>query len=156
KAGTTISGPCFIGDNCEIGPSNVLRGPLSIEQGVKTGAFCEIKHSIVQEGTHFHSGYVGDSIIGRNCRFGAGFATANRRLDRNTIEAQVKDKKVDTKLSSLGVVVGDGTHFGIHTGTMPGVFVGSECRVYPGTLVFENIADGMTLSAKVQTTTKGS
>ncbi len=156
KAGTVIEGPCFIGDNCEIGPSSVLRGPLNIEQEVKTGSFCEIKHSILQEGTHFHSGYIGDSVIGRNCRFGMGFAAANRKLDRSAIGVQVKDKKVDTRLSSLGVIVGDGTYFGIHTGTMPGLLIGSECKVYPGTLVFENLPDGTSISSKTQTSLKRS
>lgn len=148
KAHTVIEGPCFIGDNCEIGYGNVLRGPLDIENEVKTGAFCEIKHTIVQQGTHVHSGYIGDSIVGRDCRFGAGFTTANRRLDRQNIKALVKGEKVDTGLSFFGAVVGDGAHFGIHSGTMPGVFVGSGCVIGPGTFVFENLPNKTVLYTK--------
>lgn len=141
KDHTVIEGPCFIGDDCEIGYHNVLRGPLDIERNVKTGAFCEIKHSIIQEGTHIHSGYVGDSIIGQDCRFGAGFITANRRLDREMIRCIVKGKSIDTGLASFGAVIGDRTHFGIHSGIMPGIFVGSECVIGPGTIIFENLPD---------------
>lgn len=147
KDGTVIEGPCFIGDDCEIGYHNVIRGGSSIERGVKTGAFCEIKHSIIQEGTHFHSGYVGDSIIGKNCRFGAGFVTANRRMDRASIQSVVKEKKIDTKLTFFGSVIGDGTHAGIHVGTMPGVFIGQQSVIGPGTNVFQNLPDHSLLYA---------
>lgn len=136
---TVIEGNVYIGDNCQIGSNNVLRGPLNLEKNVKTGAFCEIKNSIIEEGTHFHSGYIGDSIIGENCRFGAGFITANRRIDRENIKAVVKGKKMDTGLTYLGTIVGSNVRFGIHSGTMPGVLIGSDCVIGPGTLVFENL-----------------
>lgn len=141
KDNTVIQGPCYIGDNVEIGFSNVLRGPLNIESDVKTGAFCEIKHSIVQKGTHFHSGYIGDSIIGENCRFGAGFIAACKRIDRENIKVEIAGKKVDSGYKALGVVIGDNTKFGIQTGTMPGILVGSDCIVGPGVQLFENLKD---------------
>jgi len=149
--GTVIEGPVYIGENCNVGAYNVLRGPLNLEKGTQTAAFFEIKHSIVQEGTHFHSGYVGDSIIGKNCRFGAGFVAANRRLDRKSIACVVQDKKIDTGIISLGTVVGNETHIGIHAGTMPGVFIGSNCVVGPGTMVFENIPDNTKFSTRFNT-----
>lgn len=139
KANTIIEGPCFIGANCEIGYNNVIRGPVNIERNVKTGSFCEIKHSVIQEGTHVHSGYVGDSLIGKNCRIGAGFVAANRRFDRANIFATVKGKKVDSGTSYFGTAIGDNTHLGIHTGTMPGILVGSDCVISPGTVLFENV-----------------
>ena len=140
-----IQGEVYIGDHCQIGANNVLRGPLNLEREVKTGAFCEIKNSIVGQGTHFHSGYVGDSIIGEDCRFGAGFITANRRIDRDNIKAIVKGEKIDTGLTSLGVIIGNKVRVGIHSGTMPGVFIGSNSLVGPGTLVFKNLEDNSKL-----------
>lgn len=142
---TVINGPCFIGDNCKIGASNVLRGPVNLEKDVLSGSFTEIKNCLVEEGTHFHSGYFGDSIIGKNCRFGAGFITANRRIDRQNIKSLVKGKKINTGLTYFGMVVGDNTRFGIHSGSMPGVLIGSGCTIGPGTLVFENMEDNTQL-----------
>ena len=142
---TVIYGPCFIGKNSKIGANNVFRGPVNLENDVVTGAFTEIKNCLIQEETHFHSGYFGDSIIGKRCRFGAGFVTANRRIDRANIKSKVKEKKIDTGLTYFGTVVGDGSRFGIQSGTMPGIFVGSESLIGPGTLVFENIEDKTTL-----------
>jgi len=145
---TVISGPCFIGDSCRIGANNVFRGPVNLEREVVTGAFAEIKNSFIQKGTHIHSGYFGDSIIGENCHFGAGFVTANRRIDRDSIKSQVKGKKIDTGLDYLGAVIGNNTCFGIKAGTMPGVFIGSGCLIGPGTLVFENLEDDCSFFAK--------
>ncbi len=133
-----IDGPVYIGDNCVIGHHNVLRGPLNLEANCKTGAFMEIKHSIVQEGTTFHSGYVGDSVIGKNCKFGSGFVAGNLRFDEKPIHG----------LRKLGVVVGDNSAFGIHSGTMPGVLIGSNCKIGPATHVFENLEDNTTFYAK--------
>lgn len=151
---TVISGSCFIGDNCKLGANNVLRGPVNLEEEVVTGAFTEIKNSLIQKGTHIHSGYFGDSVIGRNCRFGAGFVAANRRIDRGSIQVVVKDKKVDTGLTHLGIIVGNNTCFGIQTGTMPGVLIGSNCLIGPSTLVFENIEDNTTFYTKFEKVVK--
>lgn len=147
---TVISGPCYLGDNCKIGANNVIRGPVCLEKDVITGALFEIKNSVVQEGVHFHSGYVGDSVIGKECRFGAGFVTANRRIDRGNIKCQVNGEKVDTGLTYLGLIIGNGSRFGIHVGIMPGVLVGSACLVGPGTMVFENIEDNTTFYTKLE------
>ncbi len=138
---TIIQGPCYIGDNCRIGTNCLLRGPLNLEAGVMVGALAEMKNCLVQENTHFHSGYCGDSVIGRHCRFGAGFITANRRLDRQTIKAKIKNKKVDSGLTYLGACIGDNVCCGIHGGTMPGVLIGANSIIGPGSMVFENLKE---------------
>ncbi|MDP2926590.1 MAG: sugar phosphate nucleotidyltransferase [bacterium] len=143
SANTVIQGPGYIGRDCEIGVSNVLRGPFDLEDGVKTGAFMEIKNSLVQAGTHFHSGYLGDSLIGSDCRFGAGLVTANRRIDRGIVSSVVKGKEIVTGLTYLGTAVGNRSRFGIQIGVMPGVLVGKNCTIWPGTIVFENVSDGI-------------
>jgi len=147
---TVINGPCFIGDDCKIGANNVFRGFVNLEREVKTGAFMEIKNSIIQEGTHFHSGYVGDSIVGSDCRFGAGITTANRRNDRGDISSVVKDEKMNTKLTSLGMVVGNGTRFGIKVSTMPGVLIGSNSVVGPSSTVMKNVPSDSTFYNKFE------
>lgn len=149
-----IKGKVYIGDHCQIGANNVLRGPVILEDNVMTGAFCEIKNSLVGSNTHFHSGYIGDSVIGEHCRFGAGFITANRRTDRADIKSLVKKEKINTGLTHLGAMVGNNTRFGIHSGTMPGVIIGSHCAVGPGTLVFENIEDNRTFYAEFKNIVK--
>ncbi|MBU0476799.1 NTP transferase domain-containing protein [Patescibacteria group bacterium] len=145
---TIIRGPSYIGNNCVIGNNSVVRGYTNLEDGILLGALAEIKNSIVQEGSHFHSGYIGDSIFGENCRTGAGIITGNRRIDRHNIKAKVKGKKIDTGLTFFGVVAGDNTRFGVRVSPMPGTLIGSNSIIGPGTLVFENIGDNMVFYAR--------
>ncbi len=154
-----IKGPCYIGDNCLIGSHSLVRENVNLENNVVIGAFAEVARSIFQEGRSvrsgffgsIHSGYFGDSIIGPNCHFGSGVITANFRLDEKNILITVKNRKIDTGLSRLGVVVGRNSYFGLHSSTMPGVFIGSNCVIGPGTVVFENVPDNSKVITKFQT-----
>lgn len=137
-----IKGPCHIGDGCTIGTFSLVRDFCDLEDGVEIGAFTEVARSIVQEGTHVHSGFIGDSIIGRNCRIGAGIVTANRRIDRGEIMPIVKEKKVGSGLTRLGLIMGDESHIGTCVNAMPGVMVGSKSVVGPSVLLKKNVNSG--------------
>ncbi len=126
----------MIGNNAVIRPNSV------IENDVHLGTFTEIKASVIGRGTHIHSGYIGDSVIGENCRIGAGFVTANRRTDRGPIKftllnfpnknlggLTIKDKIVDSGKSYLGCIIGHGTKIGIKSSTMPGTIIGNNCII---------------------------
>ncbi len=134
-----IKGPCYIGDNTLVGNNAIIREFCSIGDDCIIGANAEVARSIIGDGTHTHSGFIGDSIIGDNCRIGAGFITANVRIDRENVKSAVKGKKVDTGLKSLGAIIGHNTNIGIGVQAMPGVIVGSDCIVGPNSLVLENI-----------------
>ena len=92
--GVTIKGPCYIGENCIIGNNSLIREYCDLERNVMIGAFCEVTRSIFQENSTSHSGYFGDSIIGKNTKIGAGTITSNVRLDRGEIKSEVKGKKM--------------------------------------------------------------
>jgi len=147
--GAVIKGPCYIGDNCIIGNNSLIREYTNLENNVLIGAFAEVARSIFQENVHCHSGYFGDSIFGKGCNIGAGTITANVRLDRGEIKTKLKIKneklKIKTGLKSLGVIVGQNTKFGVNVSLMPGVLIGSDCQISPGSVVFENIEDNATL-----------
>lgn len=114
-----VVGPCYLGDYVVIGDFSLVRGS-SLEQHTHIGCFAEIARSILAEDVHMHSGYIGDSVIGHNARIGAGFITANKRLDRQSVGVLVKNKVIDSGRKALGVMVGDGARIGIQVGTMPG------------------------------------
>lgn len=156
--GAVIKGPCYIGNNCLVGSHSLIRDNVNLEDGVAIGAFAEIARSIFQEGgttqsvyLSAHSGYIGDSIIGANSHFAAGMIAANFRLDEKNVWINVKSQKIDSGLTRLGIVVGENSFFGIHSGTMPGVFIGSNCVIGPGTVVFENVPDNSKVITKFQT-----
>ena len=142
--GATIKGPCYIGDNCVVGNNALIREYSNLENNCVVGAFAEVTRSIFQDDVHVHSGYFGDSVLGKGCRVGAGTVTANVRIDRGEVFSIVKGEKVGTGTNSLGVIVGEGTKIGINCSLMPGRFIGSGCIIGPHTVVFENIEDNTT------------
>lgn len=139
--GAKIKGPAYIGKNVRVGTDVLVRNGSDLEEGVSVGAFTEVKNSLLMEGTTIHSGFFGDSIIGSNCKIGSHFTTANRRIDRGHIEVSVKDRKVDTGLTSFGAIIGDNVKTGIKVSTMPGVIIGNNVLIGPSTSVFKNIDD---------------
>lgn len=143
-----IKGPCYIGDNCVIGNNALIREYTNLGNNVLIGANAEITRCIFQDNVHIHSGFFGDSIIGSGCRVGAGTITANARIDREQIKSTVKNKKIDTKLKSLGAIIGENTKIGIHCSLMPGIFIGSNCVIGPNSVVFENIKNNSTYYTK--------
>ncbi len=137
---TVIKGPAYIGKDVVIGDNTVVR-ESNLEKNVKVGALFEIARSNMQENSTAHSGYMGDSVIGENTRIGAGFITANVRLDRGNIKVLVKGKKVDSGRRKLGAFVGRNTSIGIHVGIMPGKLIGSNVVIGPGRMIYENVPD---------------
>ncbi|MCG7851426.1 MAG: NTP transferase domain-containing protein, partial [Methanosarcinaceae archaeon] len=97
RNGAYIMGPVVIGRNCDIGPNCFIRPSTSIGNGVRIGNAVEVKNSIVMDGTHIgHLSYVGDSVIGQGCNFGAGTKVANLRHDGKNIKVMVKGKRIDS------------------------------------------------------------
>lgn len=152
--GAIVKGPCYIGDNCMIGNNVLVREYTDLEDGAVVGAQSEVTRCFFQEGAHMHSGFLGDSILGRNCRVGAGTITGNLRLNRNEISSIIKGEKVMTGLNSLGAIVGENTKIGINVSLMPGVLIGSDCVVGPASVVFENIEDNTTFYTKFEKVVK--
>jgi len=136
-----IKGPCYIGEDCVIGNNSLIRSYTNLENKVVIGANTEVKNAVFCEGSHMHSGYIGDSIIGENCRLGVGAVTANVRIDREIIKSVVKNKKFETDFKKFGCIIGDNTKTGINCSFMPGVLVGSNCIIGPNSVVMKNIED---------------
>ena len=132
KSGTYIEGPCIIGKNCKIGPHAYIRGATSIGDECHIGHATELKNSIVLPGTKIpHFNYVGDSVIGSGCNFGAGTKIANLRHDHGP----VKVAGTDTRHTKFGAVVGDNVRFGINCSVNVGSVIGSGALFAPGSYI---------------------
>ncbi len=132
KAGTCIEGPCIIGEECRIGPHAYIRGATSIGDRCHIGHSTEIKNSIIMHDTRIpHFNYIGDSIIGSGCNFGAGTKVANLRHDHGTVVI----RGVNTRRVKMGAVIGDGVRFGINCSVNVGTVVGSRVSVAPHTAI---------------------
>ncbi len=136
KSGSYIEGPAVIGKNCKIGPNCYIRPSTSIGDGCHIGAAVEIKNSIIMNGTKIpHLSYLGDSIIGEKCNFGAGTKIANLRLDDKNIMVNVKNRVIDTRLRKFGAVVGDNVRTGINVTINVGTMIGDNVFIAPGAKV---------------------
>jgi bifunctional UDP-N-acetylglucosamine pyrophosphorylase/glucosamine-1-phosphate N-acetyltransferase len=138
KSGTYIEGPCIIGKNCRIGPHAYIRGATSIGDDCHIGHCSEIKNSIIMSGTKIpHFNYIGDSVIGSGCNFGAGTKLANLRHDH----ANVKVCGKDTRRKKFGAVVGDDVQFGINCSINVGSIIGSGAQFAPNSSIEGVIGD---------------
>lgn len=147
-----IKGPAYIGKKAFIGNNAVIRDGVCIEEGAVVGANMEVKNAVIMRHTTTHSGFIGDSVIGEYTKIAAGFNTANVRLDREEIFAVIKDKKTGTKHKALGVLMGSHNSVGIKVGTMPGVIVGNNVIIGPGTTVMENVPDNVSFYTEFKKT----
>ena len=130
KSGSYIEGPVFIGKNCVIGPNTYIRPHTVIMDGCKVGNAVEIKNSIIMSNSNIgHLSYVGDSVIGQGCNFGAGTKVANLRFDNDQVRMEVKQKMVSSGRKKLGCIMGDCVKTGINVSIMPGR------SIYPGAVV---------------------
>jgi UDP-N-acetylglucosamine diphosphorylase/glucosamine-1-phosphate N-acetyltransferase len=124
-----IEGPVAIGKGAQL-KNCVVRGATSIGAGSVIGNFVEVKNSIIMDNTKIpHLSYVGDSVIGSNCNFGAGTNIANLRFDDRNVRVKIRGKLVDSGRRKLGCIMGDNVKTGINASIMPGV------AISPGTFV---------------------
>ena len=136
RNGSYIVGPVIIGKNCDIGPNCYIRPGTSIGDNARIGNAVEIKNSIIMKGTHIgHLSYVGDSIIGERCNFGAGTKVANLRHDGRTIRVKLKGKIMDSGRRKLGTIMGDDVHTGINSMINVGAVIESKAMIAPGELI---------------------
>ena len=137
RSGSYIVGPVHISADSDVGPNCYLRPGTCIGPGVRVGAAVEIKNSIIMSGTHIpHHNYIGDSVIGERCNFGAGTKVANLRFDDRPIKVSINGKIVDTGRRKLGVIMGDDVKTGINS------------MIDAGTIVYENAIIGPGASVK--------
>ncbi len=138
KSGTYIEGPCCIGRDCRIGPHAYIRGATSIGDNCHIGHCSEVKNSIIMAKSKIpHFNYIGDSIIGSDCNFGAGTKIANLRHDHGTIKVAGKDSRRE----KFGAIVGDNVQFGINCSINVGAVIGSNAKFAPGSYIEGQIGE---------------
>ena len=131
RSGSYIVGPVIIGQNCGIGPNCYIRPHTSIGDNCHIGGAVEVKNSIIMRGSKIpHHNYVGDSIIGEECNFGAGTKVANLRLDKREIWIA----GMDTKKRKLGAIIGDRVETGINACINVGSMIGNGTHIGPGAI----------------------
>ncbi|HSK90000.1 MAG TPA: bifunctional UDP-N-acetylglucosamine diphosphorylase/glucosamine-1-phosphate N-acetyltransferase GlmU [Euzebyales bacterium] len=120
-----------IGPGAQVGPFSYLRPAAQLEERAKTGAFVEVKQSVIGAGSKVpHLSYIGDTTIGEGSNIGAATVTVNydgRRKHRTTIGDRVRIGS-DTMLIAP-VTIGDDAYTGagsVITSDVPAGALGIE------------------------------
>ena len=122
----TIKTPAIISANCFVGSNSYLRNGVFLAPGAKVGISCEVKTSVLLEGSAIaHFNFVGDSIIGQNVNIEAGAVLANHYNERedDTVFVHIDGQRISTGLHKFGSLVGDGCRIGANAVLSPGTLL---------------------------------
>jgi UDP-N-acetylglucosamine diphosphorylase/glucosamine-1-phosphate N-acetyltransferase len=140
RSGAYIEGPAVVGEASDVGPNCYIRAGTCLCRNVRIGNACEVKNSIVMDGTHAaHLSYIGDSVLGKGCNLGAGTITANLRFDKSPIEVTVKGERLNSGRRKLGVIMGDNVQTGVNVSIHPGVVIGPDAWIAPGLIIQKDV-----------------
>jgi bifunctional UDP-N-acetylglucosamine pyrophosphorylase/glucosamine-1-phosphate N-acetyltransferase len=115
-----------VGNNCQVGPFTYLRPGTKLKDGVKAGAYVEIKNSTVGDGSKVpHLSYVGDATIGIESNIGAATVFVN-------YDGQEKHK----------TVVGNYVKIGSDSMLVAPVKIGDGAYTAAGSVITENVPAG--------------
>ncbi len=135
-----IEGPAYIGENTCVGPFVYVRPVSAIGDGCVLSSGTTVKNSILMNRVNAkHLTYIGDSIVGEGCNFGAGTQVANYKFDASTVKMKIGEAKYDTAKEKFGALIGDNVKTGVLACTMPGKSIGDGCWVGAGVVVREDI-----------------
>jgi bifunctional UDP-N-acetylglucosamine pyrophosphorylase / glucosamine-1-phosphate N-acetyltransferase len=117
---------CEVLDGCIVGPFTYLRPQTRLGEGVKAGAFVEIKKSSVGAKSKVpHLSYIGDAEIGEDANVGAGTITANYDGFRKH-----------------RTVIGDHVRIGVDTSLVAPVNVGDAAYTGAGSVISRDVPPG--------------
>ena len=148
-----IRGPVYIGPNSTIGNNSLVRDYSHIGADCVVGYSAEIKGSYIGDRCHFHMNYIGDSIIGADCSFGAGTALGNLRFDERDISVRVGEEPIDTGRNKFGAIIGDNSRTGVNASIMPGIKIGPNSIVGPNVCLTSDLEpDSFIMAEQVSNT----
>lgn len=143
------TGKIYIGKNAEVMEGCNLRGPIALCEGAKfnlgakiygattIGPYSKIGgevNNIVVQGysNKGHDGFVGNSVIGEWCNFGADTNSSNLKNNYSEVKLwSYKHKKfVGTGLQFTGVIMGDYAKTAINTQLNTGTIIGVAANIF--------------------------
>lgn len=145
--GAAVVGPAYIGSNVILGNNCLVREAMVLD-GSAVGFTTEVARSYVGRNVGMHACRVLDSVFADNVNFSAGCTTANLRIDHGIVKSTVKGQRLESGRDKFGAVIGEDAFLGVDVMTMPGVKIGAQAVVGPGTHVYEDVPDRARLYVK--------
>ena len=145
--GAAVVGPAYIGAGTIVGNNALVRNSMVMDR-CEVGFTTEIARSYVGEGCGMHACRVLDSVFAEGVNFSAGCTTANLRIDKGDVPSYVKGDKLSSGKNKLGAIIGKGAFLAVDVMTMPGVKIGENAQVGPGTHVIRDVANKQRIYVK--------
>ncbi len=141
-------GPVYIGKNAVVMEGSMMRGPLALcdnavlKMGTKVygattiGPYCtgggEIKNTVMQAYSNKgHDGYLGDSLVGQWCNFGAGSSNSNVKNTAGDILLWNEYAQAHVNAGNkCGLIIGDYSRVAINAAINTGSVYGICCNVF--------------------------
>ena len=129
--GSNIRGPISLGNNSFINMGSKIYGGTTIGSYCKIGG--EVHNSIFWGYTNKgHEGFVGNSVVGQWCNFGADSNTSNMKNNYADVKCWSfkEDKFINTKLQFCGTIMADHSKTAINTQLNTGTVIGVGANVF--------------------------
>ena len=142
-------GPVYIGNNAVVMEGVLMRGPISIGEksvvkmgakiygGTTIGPNCTVggeNKNVVFLGNSNkgHDGYLGNSVVGEWCNFGADTNVSNMKNNHSEVSVwdYAEDDYTATGLQFCGLFLGDYSKLGINTMVNTGTVIGISSNVF--------------------------
>jgi UDP-N-acetylglucosamine diphosphorylase/glucosamine-1-phosphate N-acetyltransferase len=129
--GSLIRGSLALCENSVLKLGAKIYGPTTIGPNSKVGG--EVNNSIIFGNSNkAHDGYIGNSVIGEWCNFGADSNCSNLKNNYSTVKVwnYKAEDFIDTGLQFCGMVMGDHSKCGINTMFNTGTVVGVNTNIF--------------------------
>jgi UDP-N-acetylglucosamine diphosphorylase/glucosamine-1-phosphate N-acetyltransferase len=131
EEGAILRGNCAVGESSTIKMGAKIRDNVSIGKHCKVGG--EVSMSVIQDYSNKgHDGFLGHSVVGSWCNFGADTNVSNLKNNYSSIKVwdyETKQMK-DSGLQFCGLIMGDHSKTGINTMFNTGTIVGVAANVF--------------------------
>jgi UDP-N-acetylglucosamine diphosphorylase/glucosamine-1-phosphate N-acetyltransferase len=128
-----IEGPCYIGPRTQVHGAK-LRGGVTLGPDCRIGG--EVEASIVHGYSNkAHDGFLGHSYVGEWVNLGAGTHNSDLRNDYGVVTVTIAGRRVPTRQTKVGCLLGDHTKTGLGTLLNTGSNIGAFCNLLPGGLL---------------------
>lgn len=132
QEGALIRGPFLLGDGAVVTMGAKITGATAVGEGGVVGG--EIKRSLLFPNSNkAHEGYMGDSVIGSWCNWGAGTSNSNIKNTAGIIRVRVGKKLMEVG-QKCGVFMGDHSRTVIHASLNSGAVFGVSVQIGNGPL----------------------
>ena len=135
QEGVVIRGAFALGENAQINMGAKLRGDTTVGPYSKVGG--EVSNSVFFGNSNkSHDGYLGNSVIGEWCNFGAGTNSSNLKNNYETVKLwnHGENSFKNTGLQFCGLMMGDYSKCGINTMFNTGTVVDVCANIFGGGL----------------------